>query len=70
MFVLPAGKTLADYDSLTFKGYFQKGDVAYKVIVAEAYQTKPTGHLSLGTDTLGFYNRAQGASTRLGKYKS
>ncbi len=62
MFVLPSGKTLADYDSLTFKGYFQKGDVAYKYIVAEAYQTKPTGHF-LDTDTLGSYNRAKGVST-------
>jgi len=62
MFVLPEGKTLADYDSLTFKGYFQKGDVAYKGIVAQAYQTMPTGHF-LDTDTLGLYNRAQGAST-------
>ena len=64
MFVLPAGKTLADYDSLTFKGYFQKGDVAYKEIIAEAYQTMPTGHfLEAGTDSLGSYNRAKGAST-------
>ncbi len=63
MFVLPQGKTLADYDSLTFKGYFEKGDVAYKEIVAQAYQTMPTGHHFLDTDTLGLYNRAQGAST-------
>ncbi len=62
MFVLPQGKTLADYDSLTFKGYFQKGDVGYKGIVAQAYQTKPTGHF-LDADTLGLYDRAQGAST-------
>ncbi len=62
MFVLPQGKTLADYDSLTFKGYFEKGDIAYKGIVAQAYQTKPTGHF-LDTDTLGLYDRAKGAST-------
>lgn len=62
MFVLPAGKTLADYDSLTFDGFFQKGDVGYKTIIAEAYQTKPTGHF-LDTDTLGLYNRAEGAAT-------
>jgi GH35 family endo-1,4-beta-xylanase len=62
-FVLPDGKTLADYDSLKFKGYFQKGDIAYKEIIAEAYQTKPTGHfLETGTDSLGSYNRAKGAS--------
>jgi GH35 family endo-1,4-beta-xylanase len=63
MFVLPVGKTLADYDSLTFKGYFQKGDVGYKDIVAQAYQTKPTGHHFLDTDTLGIYNRALGVSS-------
>jgi len=63
MFVLPAGKTLADYDSLTFKGYFQKGDVGYKGIVAQVYQTNPTGHHFLDTDTLGIYNRASGVST-------
>ena len=63
MFVLPSGKTLADYDSLTFKGYFQKGDVAYKYILAQAYQTKPIGHHFLDTDTLGSYNRAKGVST-------
>ncbi len=62
MFVLPSGKTLADYDSLTFDGYFQKGDVGYKYIIVEAYQTKPTGHF-LDADTLGSYNRAKGAST-------
>ena len=53
---------LSDYDSLTFKGYFQKGDVAYKLIVAQAFQTKPSGPFEAsGTDTLGSYNRAQGA---------
>jgi len=64
MFVLPSGKTLADYDSLTFKGYFQKGDVAYKSIVAEAYQTKPIGDhfLDANADSLGSYNRSMGAS--------
>ena len=62
MFVLPSGKTLADYDSLTFKGYFQKGDVGYKTILAQAYQTKPTGHF-LDTDTLGLVERSKGAST-------
>ncbi len=60
--VLPAGKTLADYDSLSFDGYFQKGDVAYKYIVVQAYQNKPTGHF-LDTDTLGSYNRSKGTST-------
>jgi len=65
MFVLPSGKTLADYDSLTFKGYFEKGDVAYKSIVVEAYKTKPIGDhfLDANADSLGSYNRAMGAST-------
>ena len=62
MFVLPQGTTLADYDSLTFKGYFEKGDVAYKNIIVQAYQTMPTSHF-LDTDTLGLFNRAQGPST-------
>ena len=42
-FVLPAGKTLADYSSFTFKGYFAQGDVGYKDIMVEAYQAMPTG---------------------------
>ena len=63
MFVLPDGKTLADYDTLTFKGYFQKGDVSYKDIIAQAYQTKPIGHHFLDTDTLGLHSRAMGPST-------
>ncbi len=63
MFVLPAGKTLADYDSVTFDGYFQAGDVSYKLIIAEAYQTNPIGHHFLDADTNYSYNRAQGVST-------
>ncbi len=59
--VLPSGKTLADYNKFNFKGYFEKGDVAYKYIVVQAHQTMPTGNAF--TDTVGFYNRAQGAST-------
>jgi hypothetical protein len=63
MFVLPAGKTLADYDSVTFKGYYQAGDLVYKTIMAEAYQTKPTGHHFTDADTNYFYVRTQGVST-------
>jgi GH35 family endo-1,4-beta-xylanase len=62
-FVLPAGKTLADYDSLTFMAYYQSGDLTYKLIVASAYQTNPTGHHFLDADTNYSYNRTQGAST-------
>ena len=60
-FVLPAGKTLANYGSLTFKGYFAQGDVAYKGIVVQAHQTMPTGPAF--QDTLGIWNRAQMGST-------
>ena len=63
MFILPPGKTLADYNGIDFDGYFQKGDIGYKDIIAQAYQTKPTGHHFLDTDTLGLINRAQGASS-------
>ncbi len=62
-FVLPAGKTLADYDSLTFMAYYQSGDLSYKLIVASAYQTDPIGHHFLDADTNYSYNRTQGAST-------
>ena len=62
-FVLPAGKTLADYDSLTFDAYYQSGDLTYKLIVGSAYQTDPTGHHFLDADTNYSFNRTQGAST-------
>ena len=61
IFVLPSGKTLANYGSLTFKGYFAQGDVGYKGIVVQAHQTMPTGHAF--QDTLGLWNRAQMGST-------
>ena len=60
-FVLPVGKTLADYGSFNFKGYFAQGDVAYKGIVVQAHQTLPTGPAF--QDTLGIWNRAQSGST-------
>ena len=63
MFVLPAGKTLADYDSLTFDAYYQSGDLTYKLIIGSAYQTNPTGHHFLDADTNYSYNRTQGVST-------
>ncbi|GEM_PF-230915 len=63
-YILPAGKTLADYDTLTFQGYFAQGDVAYKDIVVEAYQTMPTGPFAnVASAKVGDWNRAQGGST-------
>jgi hypothetical protein len=63
-FVLPSGKTLADYGSFTFKGYFAQGDVGYKSIVVEAYQTMPTGQaFSVASNAIGSYSRALNGST-------
>lgn len=66
MFVLPDGKTLADYTSFTFKGYFAQGDVGYKDVRVEAFQTMPTIRFNStdSSDTLiGKWNRALGGST-------
>ncbi len=63
-FILPAGKTLAYYGSFTFKGYFAQGDVGYKNIIVEAFQTMPTGHaLDNTSNQIGSYNRANLGST-------
>jgi hypothetical protein len=63
-FVLPAGKTLADYGRFNFKGYFAQGDVGYKHIIVEAFQTMPTGHAFDNTaNQIGDYNRALMGST-------
>ena len=63
-FVLPAGKTLAYYGSLTFRGYFAQGDVGYKNIQVEAFQAMPTGHAYDNTaNQVGTYDRAQMGST-------
>ncbi len=63
-YILPAGKTLADFDSLTFRGYFAQGDVDYKDIVVEAYQTMPTAQFGNNASAkVGDWNRAQGGST-------
>jgi GH35 family endo-1,4-beta-xylanase len=63
-YILPVGKTLADFDTVTFKGYFAQGDVAYKDIIVEAYQTKPTGPFANAAGAkVGDWNRAQGGST-------
>jgi hypothetical protein len=64
MFVLPAGKTLADYNTFTFKGYFAQGDVGYKDIIVMAYQDLPTGQAyNVDSVKIGTFNRAQMGST-------
>jgi len=64
MFVLPDGKTLADYNTFTFKGYFAQGDVGYKDIIVEAYQDTPTAQAYNNPDVrIGSFNRAQLGST-------
>jgi hypothetical protein len=67
--VLPPGKTLADYGTFTFKGYFAQGDVGYKLIEVEAYQSLPTGHAfkSPDADSIGSWNRAPKWVPRHGK---
>ncbi|HQK12234.1 MAG TPA: hypothetical protein PLV30_09460, partial [Candidatus Marinimicrobia bacterium] len=61
---LPAGKTLADYGTFKFKGYFAQGDVGWKDIVVEAYQTMPTGQFgNVAGNAIGKWNRAKGGST-------
>ncbi len=63
-FILPAGKPLSYYGSLTFRGYFAQGDVGYKDIVVEAFQTMPTGHAFDNTSNrLGAYTRSLMGST-------
>ena len=63
-FVLPKGKTLANYGRFTFKAYFAQGDVGYKDIVVEAYQTMPTGQFAnVAANKIGSWNRAQMGST-------
>ncbi len=61
MTILPSGKTMADYNTFNFKGYFASGDVAYKVIYVQAFKKMPTGGFQYQADTLnniGSYNRA------------
>ncbi|HPC37059.1 MAG TPA: hypothetical protein PLO79_10650, partial [Candidatus Marinimicrobia bacterium] len=61
---LPAGKTLADYGTFKFKGYFAQGDVGWKDIIVEAYQTMPTGQAyNNAANKIGSWNRAKGGST-------
>ncbi len=63
-YTLPVGKTLADFSSFTFKGYFAQGDVGYKDIVVEAYQSMPTAQFANNASAkIGDWNRAQNGST-------
>jgi len=62
-FVIPEGKTLADYSTFNFKGYFAQGDVGWKDIMVEAYQTMPTGQFNNAAARIGTWNRASGGST-------
>ena len=63
-YILPAGKTLADFSSFTFKGYFAQGDVGYKNILVEAYQTMPTAQFANNASAqIGSWDRAQMGST-------
>jgi hypothetical protein len=60
---IPGGKTLGDYTSFTFKGYFASGDVGYKDIRVYAYDAAPPGQQEYGDGYLGTYNRALEAGT-------
>jgi len=62
-FTLPAGKTLANYNSFIFKGDWAQGDVGYKTIVVEAFQTMPTGQAFNNTaNQIGSWYRATNGS--------
>lgn len=66
---IPAGKTLADYDTFNFKGYFASGDVGYKTLLVHAYASDPSGGPFANADNnapdveLGSLARDQGTST-------
>ena len=63
-FVLPTGKSLADYGEFKFKGYFLQGDVGYKDIVVEAYQNMPSTQFASNADAkIGSWTRAAMGST-------
>jgi len=62
--VLPSGKTLANYNTFTGKFYWAQGDVGYKSVIAEAYQTMPTGQAyNNAANQIGSYNHAANGST-------
>lgn len=65
-FTIPGGLTLADFDTLSFQGYFATGDVGYKdikAVVSTDSLSGPFGSDDGENDVLGSVNRAQGAST-------
>ena len=47
---LPEGKTLADYSTFSFKGFFAEGDVSYKEIGVGVFSSQPSGPFGLDED--------------------
>tara|TARA_R100000388_G_C7245246_1_gene164738 strand:- start:7062 stop:9383 length:2322 start_codon:yes stop_codon:yes gene_type:complete len=65
-FTIPGGLTLADYDTLSFSGYFATGDVGYKTISAVVSEDSLSGPFlddSGENDVIGSVDRSMGAST-------
>ncbi len=63
-FTLAAGKTLADYQKFTFKGYFAQGDVGWKDILVAAFSAPPTsGFQDSNPNLIGKWARSAGGST-------
>ena len=65
MFTIPAGRTLADYSQLRFRGHFPTGDVGWKWIRVIAYTSVPAGtfdHTAQQGVTIGSYQRWRGPS--------
>lgn len=61
---IPEGKTLADYSTFTFKGYFKEGDVGWKDIWVAVYTEEPSGALEPDDEEIiGSTYRDQGAGT-------
>ncbi len=65
--VLPAGKTMADYNSFNFQLFMAQGDVSQKTFLVKATSTMPSGPFDNGADTnytIGsYYRSSQTAST-------
>ena len=61
---LPTGRKLSDYKTFSFNSYWAQGDVGYKDIVVEAYQTAPTLQAyNVASNQIGKVNRAKMGST-------
>ncbi len=57
---LPEGKTLADYSTFSFKGFFAEGDVSYKEIGVGVFSSQPSGPFDLDGDyIIGKENRSK-----------